>query len=151
MVIIFDHGISRGLFKFFEIFIFSFFVSQELYLIWLWFLLHMSKMMICPAFFFSFFQNSDFFYFSKFINKWQIEIMRCAAPSSHVCDFPYILVSLKKGVHVECNEIFRSNVHFFINWDLVTRVGLLLVQQGWIHFESDLDDTKKCNSVRFLL
>ena len=102
-------------------------------------------------FFFSFFQNSDFFYFSKFINKWQIEIMRCAAPSSHACDFPYILVSLKKGVHVECNEIFRSNVHFFINWDLVTRVGLLLVQQGWIHFESDLDDTKKCNSVRFLL
>ena len=63
-------------------------------------------------FFFSFFQNSDFFGFSKFINKCQNEIMRCAPPSSYVCDFSYILFSLKKGVHMECNEIFRSNVNF---------------------------------------
>ena len=36
---------------------------------------------------FSFFQNSDFSGFSKFINKCQKEILRCAPPSSHVCDF----------------------------------------------------------------
>ena len=103
------------LFNFFEIFIFSFFVSQELYLIWLWFLVHMCKMMISPAiflfYFFLFFQNSEFLGFSKFINKCQKEIIRCVPPS-HVCDFSYILVSLKKGVHMECNKIFQSNVKF---------------------------------------
>ena len=31
-----------------------------------------------------FFNNYLFF---KFINKWQNEILRCAPPSSHVCDF----------------------------------------------------------------
>ena len=36
---------------------------------------------------FSFFQKSDFSGFSKFINKCQMEILRCAPPSSHVCDF----------------------------------------------------------------
>ena len=50
----------QGLFIFKKIFIFSFFVSQELYLIWLWFLVHMCKMMISPAFFFFFFS-----YFQK--------------------------------------------------------------------------------------
>ena len=47
-------------------------MSQELYFIWLWFLVHMCKVMISPAFFFSFFflfQNSDFSGFSKFINN----------------------------------------------------------------------------------
>ena len=34
----------------------SYFVSQELYLIWLWFLVHMSKVMISPAIFFGFFK-----------------------------------------------------------------------------------------------
>ena len=37
--------------------------------------------------FFSFFQKSDFSGFSKFINKCQKEILRCAPPSSYVCDF----------------------------------------------------------------
>ena len=37
--------------------------------------------------FFSFFQNSDFLGFSKFINKCQKEILRFAPPSSHLCDF----------------------------------------------------------------
>ena len=37
--------------------------------------------------YFSFFQNSDFPGFSKFINKCQEEILTCAPPSSHVCDF----------------------------------------------------------------
>ena len=40
-----------------------------------------------PQQFFSIFQNSDFSGFSKFINKCQKEILRCAPPSSHVCDF----------------------------------------------------------------
>ena len=47
-------------------------MSQELYFIWLWFLVHMCKVMISPAFFFPFFflfQNSDFSGFSKFINN----------------------------------------------------------------------------------
>ena len=38
--------------------------------------------------------------------------MRCNPPSSHMCDFSYVLVSLKKGVHMECNEIFPGNVNF---------------------------------------
>ena len=37
-------------------------ISQEPYLIWLWFMGHLCKMMVSPAIF-SFFQNSDFFYF----------------------------------------------------------------------------------------
>ena len=76
----------------------------------------MCKMIISPAFIylfiFSFFQNSNFLDFSKFINKYQKEIMKFALPSSHVCDFSCILVSLKKGVNMEYNEIFRSNVNF---------------------------------------
>ena len=48
-------------------------ISQELYL--MWFLAHICKMMISPA------------SFSKFINKCQKEILRCAPPSSYVCDF----------------------------------------------------------------
>ena len=66
-------------------------VSQKLYFIWLWLLVHMCKMVMSAAiffffFFFSFFQNSDFSGFSKFINKCQKEILRCALPSSHVCE-----------------------------------------------------------------
>ena len=38
--------------------------------------------------------------------------MRYGPPSLHVYDFSYILVSLKKEVQMECNEIFRSNVNF---------------------------------------
>ena len=38
-------------------------------------------------FFFLFLQNSDFSDFSKYINKCQKQILRCAPPSSHVCDF----------------------------------------------------------------
>ena len=37
--------------------------------------------------FFSFFQSFVFSGFSKFVNKCQKEILRCAPPSSHVCDF----------------------------------------------------------------
>ena len=140
----------------------SHFVSQELYIIWLWFLIHTRKMMISPANFFIF-QNFDFggflggkrikndlklpisvcftlyirncrsyhqdidndiyrywhfsLFFSKkcnivnikiisfllahfnsffnnylifrFINKCQKEILRCAPPSSHMCNFYY--------------------------------------------------------------
>ena len=36
---------------------------------------------------FSCFQKSDFCGFSKFMNKCQKEILRCAPPFSHVCDF----------------------------------------------------------------
>ena len=36
--------------------------------------------------FFSFFQKSDFLGFSEFINVWRKEILRCAPPSSHMCD-----------------------------------------------------------------
>ena len=61
-------------------------VSQELYLIWLCFLVHMCKMMISSEFF-SVFQKSDLSGFSKFINEWENEILRCAPPSSFVCDF----------------------------------------------------------------
>ena len=56
----------------------SHFVSQELYLIWLWFLVHMCKIMIHPP---------SFFIFSKLISKCQKQILSCVPPSSCVCDF----------------------------------------------------------------
>ena len=63
-------------------------ISQELCLIWLWFFVHMCKMMVSPAVFFIFsIFKIDFSGFSKFINKCQKEILRCAPPSSHVCHF----------------------------------------------------------------
>ena len=37
-------------------------VSQELYIMWFWFLLHMCKIMVSPASFFNF-QNFDFWGF----------------------------------------------------------------------------------------
>ena len=59
-------------------------MSQKLCFIW-W---HTYvKWWYLQQFFFSFFQNSDFLGFSKFISKCQKEILRCAPPSSHVCDF----------------------------------------------------------------
>ena len=61
-------------------------VSQELYLILFWFLVHICKMMISPSIFVSCFQISDFSGFSELINKYQKEILRCAPPS-HACDF----------------------------------------------------------------
>ena len=48
---------------------------------------HVSNDDISSKYFFSFFQNSDFLGFSKVINKCQKEILRCAPPFSHVCDF----------------------------------------------------------------
>ena len=63
-------------------------ISQELCLIWLWFFVHMCKMMVSPAVFFIFsIFKIDFSGFSKFINKCQKEILRCVPPSSHVCHF----------------------------------------------------------------
>ena len=43
---------------------------------------------------FHFFQNSDFSGFSKFINECQKEILSCAPPSSHLCDFWYTVLYL---------------------------------------------------------
>ena len=86
-------------------------ISQEPYIIWSWSMVHKCKRIIslgvfyifskfftknyvcCTPYlskhtsFFSFFQNSDFSCFSQFINTSQKEILRCAPPSSHVCDF----------------------------------------------------------------
>ena len=66
-------------------------VSQELYLILFWFLVHICKMMIFPSIFVSCFQISDFSGFSELINKCQKEILRCAPTSSHVCDFFFVI------------------------------------------------------------
>ena len=71
---------------------------QELYLIWLWFLVHICKMMILPALFFSL--------VFKFINKCQTEILRCAPPSSHVCDF-LIFVGIFTLQKLEICMLFR--------------------------------------------
>ena len=38
-----------------------------------------------------------FFEFSKFISKRQKEILRCAPPSSHVCDFFFLGIISRKG------------------------------------------------------
>ena len=97
-------------------------VSQELFLIWLKFLVHMCKMSNCFSFFFnfssnffSFFQNSDFSGFSEFINKCQKEILRCAPPS-HVCGFSSISHFLFNSVSSNIDEILSinpSDVFFF--------------------------------------
>ena len=76
-------------------------ISQELYLIWLWFLVHTCKMMISPAIFFHFFQHSDFSGFSNFISKCQKEILRCGPPSSRVCDFIHFFKILICRVAIE--------------------------------------------------
>ena len=56
------------------------------------FLVHMCKMMISLAFFFFIFSKfGDSSRFSKFINKYQKEILRCAPPSSYVCEFFYYI------------------------------------------------------------
>ena len=70
-------------------------------------------------FFFSFFQNSDFLGFSKFINKCQKEILGCAPPSSHVCDS--FSVSLSSPKNFICNIMSLSNwqyryIHTYQIW-----------------------------------
>ena len=49
-------------------------------------------------YFFSFFQNSGFLGFSNFINKCQKEFLRCAPPSSNVCDFYYFCFYLLEPI-----------------------------------------------------
>ena len=69
--------------------ILSHFLSQKLHLMWLCFWYTCVKWWYLQHFFFfflfSFFQNSDFSGFSKFINRCQMEILKFAQPS-HVCD-----------------------------------------------------------------
>ena len=96
---------------------------QELYLIWLWFLVHICKMMISPAFFFffHFFKILIFWGFRvgkreelvfKFINKCQTEILRCAPPS-HACDF-LIFVGIFTLQKLEICMLFRRVL--FLNY-----------------------------------
>ena len=86
-------------------------------------------------FFFSFFQNLDFSSFSKFVNKCQKEILRCAPPSSHVCFF-YV-----------CTKISDWKFCYFTNWSLfgfliysggywkkpVTKIGYFTLRKREIH------------------
>ena len=60
--------------------------------------------------FFPFFQKSDFLGFSKFINEWQKEILRCAPPS-HVCDF---LIS-----RLETFSIFPTSERIFLQCEIM--------------------------------
>ena len=54
----------------------------------LWLLVHMCKMVISPAFAFCFFHFFKILIFQVFqSSSMPKEILRCAAPSSHVCDF----------------------------------------------------------------
>ena len=94
MVHMYKMIISLGTFSIFQIFDFpegqkmaqnnkkfslSHSVSQELYIIWLWFLVHMCKMIICRNFFI-FFQNFDFlgFYGSERVkNDLKLPISVC--------------------------------------------------------------------------
>ena len=111
------YNISRCFLHFFQILIFgvnsgikvSNSVSQELYFIWLWLWVHMRKM-IYPAIFFLFFQNSDFSGFSKCINKWQKEILKCAPPSSHMGDF---LFNFYKYSKFSLLQIYKQHFKFF--------------------------------------
>ena len=76
-------------------------VSQELYLMWLWFLVQIWQWWYLQ--FFSFCKNSAFTSFSKFINKCQTEILKGAPPSSHVCDFLYLFHS--PGTKILINQL----------------------------------------------
>ena len=56
----------------------------------------MCEMIMSPAIFVYFFKIVIFWVFQSSSRNAQKEIMMCAPRSSHVCDFSYILVSLKK-------------------------------------------------------
>ena len=127
------------------------FISQEPYIKWFWFMLHMGKRTISPKicltpyltncnsydcgfwypcvkwWYLSYFELFFFHCFKILIFQLFQSLSTNVPPSSHVCDFSYILVFLKKIVCSENNEIFRINVYFSY------QVGLLLVQQ-WVNW-----------------
>ena len=82
-------------------------VSQELYLIWLWFLVHMCKMMISPAIFFCSFKILIFRFFQTSPVNAKKEILRCAPPSSHVWFFFCIFIQPFRNFI--CNIILLAN------------------------------------------
>ena len=95
-------------------------VSQELYLIWLWFLVHICKMLIPPAIFFSlFFQNFDFRVFQSSSINAKRRFWGVPPPSSHVCDF--FSVSLSSPKNFICYIMSLSNwqyryIHTYQIW-----------------------------------
>ena len=68
------------------------FISQEPYIIWLSFMVHLCKMVISPGVFFLHFFNIWIFWVFRGLNKGQKEIPRFTQPSSHLCDFIYFLI-----------------------------------------------------------
>ena len=62
--------------------------------------------------------------FFKFINKCQIEILRCAPPSSHVCDFFNIacFIVAKAILYLKTvqTKISNKNILFVLNFALLT-------------------------------
>ena len=108
----------------------SHWVSQELYHIWLWFLVHMCKMMIYLAIFFHFLKILIFQVSESSSITAKSKNLKCAPPSSCVCDFfkkilPYgknyscedyllFAIILFHGVFV-VSQIFWLNSHIFFN------------------------------------
>ena len=90
-------------------------------------ILNITIILFLLAHFNSFFNNNLFF---KFINKCQKEILRCAPPSSHVCDFlVYYLIhmniytlNLPVCNSGHCTYVMGLCIFFFILWDLIDRV-----------------------------
>ena len=84
-------------------------------------------------FFFHFYQNSDFSCFLKFINKCQKEILRCAPPSSHLCDFFFLKMTEYRVNFRKFQKSFcwgaGQKLFIFFNADMLQVFGTLLFFQ----------------------
>ena len=71
--------------------------------------------------------------FFKFINKCQTEILRCAPPSSHVCDFFTFRESLFALNHIESflSHIFCSHIDGFLMIDYLYQSALQITVGHW--------------------
>ena len=90
-------------------------ISQELYLIWLWFLVHMCKMMISPAIFFIF-SKVWFFGFFK-VHQWMARKFRGVPHLLHMCVIFY------KVVGFVSNNLIPSNVFFNLDFQQLSYVS----------------------------
>ena len=93
-------------------------VSQELYIIWLWFLVHMCKMMISPVCKFFYFSNFDFWGFKG--GKWAKNDLKL--PIS-VC-FPLYLRNCRSYQEFD-NDIYSCFSLFF--WERCNIVNIKII------------------------
>ena len=97
---------------------------------------------------FSCFQKSDFCGFSKFMNKCQKEILRCAPPFSHVCDF-FAKLWLLSQLELSMTELPKCT-QIVPQWKIVTITFVLFYQFFFfekIIFELEAYDSFKITCI----